>query len=68
MRMKIHKHYYGVTSSNYMPPPTQVEVTGFSAKELLEIVFGVTIITQRCVKCGRIVVTRTAGKTGYEAR
>lgn len=63
--MKWHKHYYGLSSWMYNPPARAIEVSGSDDRLLAEFVFGVTIITQRCVKCGKIVVTRVAGKTEY---
>lgn len=65
----FHRHNWGLSGERFTPhPETMTRFEGDVTEETyLMVVYGLTLITQRCYGCGLVRVEKVPGRT-YDAR
>lgn len=62
MKDYLHKHQWEVSSTNYFSPKAGIEEMPNNPGEGYEaIMYGITLVTMRCLKCGDIRQERILG-------
>lgn len=59
----FHRHHWEVVGERFSAPPAEIENFRGTSEAALRVVYGFTVLTQRCTKCGRVDATQVTGRT-----
>jgi hypothetical protein len=59
-------HQWETVGIHFNPPRGEFKGRNISETTLLELMYGITTVSQQCANCGYMQVSRHAGKINYD--